>query len=445
MNLATPHIVSELMSRPLLVTPDKLHAVMNVLNRKNSGHLDLDIAALAPYLGADKNGSAAKAEARPVRQAQDGSEKMVAIIPMIGSLISRNRGFSDGSGLRSYRTIAFEIDRAMADRDVIGIVLDVDTYGGAAAGCPRLARHIREAAKQKPIYANIDLNCFSAGTWLASACTRVYLADEDAGMGSVGCLAIHRDISGKNEKDGEVYTLVYFGDRKVDFNSLEPLNDTLKDKLQAGVTKTGMVFAEMVAQYRGLNVEDVIGWQAGCFYGADAIKVGLADGIASFSETIAMVAEDADANANTRSGKTGLLTQRTQQSGRNKAAKDGDNPMTTKEQLQAILQEDDATTTLLELGFISVESAKKEQDKVLAGQKQSFSDAVDLAAISNLSVLQVKSVLLADDLSTKAVSAALQNVKAETGKKTFTSTTTPDSGDGKHGLLAAAEKLAAQA
>jgi len=443
MNLATPHIVSELMSRPLLVTPDKLHAVMNVLNRKNSGHLDLDIAALAPYLGADRNDSATKAEARPVRQAQDGSEKMVAIIPMIGSLISRNRGFSDGSGLRSYRTIAFEIDRAMADRDVVGIVLDVDTYGGAAAGCARLARHIRAAAEQKPIYANIDLNCFSAGTWLASACTRVYLADEDAGMGSVGCLAIHRDISGKNEKDGEVYTLVYFGDQKVNFNSLEPLSANLKEKLQAGVTKTGMVFAEMVAQYRGLNVEDVIGWQAGCFYGADAIKVGLADGIASFSETIAMVAEDADANK--RSGKTGLLTQRTQQSGRNKAAKDGDNPMTTKEQLQAILQEDDATSALLELGFIPVESAKKEQDKVLAGQKQSFSNAVDLAAISDLSVLQVKSVLLADDLSTKAVSAALQNVKAETGKKTFTSTTTPDSGDGKHGLLAAAEKLAAQA
>lgn len=434
MSLITPHIVSELMSRPLLVTPDKLHAVMEVINAKNSGHLDLDLGALAPYLGADKNGAAKKAEARTVRSSTE--EKRIAVIPVIGSLISRNRGFSDSSGLRSYRTMAHEIDRCIADPEVAGIVLDVDTYGGAAAGCSRMARHIREAAEQKPIYANIDLNSFSAGTWLSSACTKVFLADEDAGMGSVGCMAIHRDISGKNEKEGEVYTMVFFGDQKVDFNSITPLTGDLKAKLQVSVNKTGMAFAKMVAEYRSLKLEDVIAWQAGCFYGEDAIKVGLADGIASFSETIAMVAEDAEK----RSPKSGLFTKQ----GGHEAAENGGNSMSTKEQLQALLTQDDAPAALAELGYVSAEAMKTEHAEALAAQKQSFNTAVDLAAISDLNVMQVKSVITGDDLSTEAVSSALQIIKASNGKKEITSTTTATTKDGKHGLLAKAEKLAAK-
>jgi len=438
----TPHIISELMSRPLLVTPDKLHAVMDVLNRKNAGHLDLDIATLAPYLGADKNGTATHAESRPVRAEENSTEKKVAVIPIIGSLISRNRGFSDASGLRSYRTIAHEIDMAIGDLNVVGIVLDIDTYGGAAAGCARLANHIKAASKQKPIYANIDLNCFSAGTWLASACTKVYLADGDAGMGSVGCLAVHRDISGKLKQDGEVYTMVFFGDRKIDFNPIEPLIGELKDKLQAGVTKAGLAFAAEVAENRGMKVAEVIDWQAACFYGDDAIAVGLADGIASFSETIAMVAEDADKKQ--RSEANGSTFE--QHDGGKISAEDegGLKKMSTKEQLQQILKADDATIILAELGFIESDAAKADQEKALADQKQSFSEAVDLAAISDLSVLQVKPILCADDLNSTSVSAALQSVKAESTKKTFTSTTTADSGDGKHSLLAAAEKLAAR-
>lgn len=433
MPVTTPHIISEILNRPLLITPDKLHAVMQVINSKNSGHLDLDLAALAPFLGADKNGTATNAEARVVRQNEEEVKK-VAIIDVVGTVISRNRGFSDSSGLRSYRTMAYELERAAADPSIIGAVLDVDTYGGAAAGCSRMARLIREFSEQKPIYANVDLNSFSAGTWLTSACSKVFLADADAGMGSVGCIAIHRDISGKNEKDGEVYTAVYFGDKKNDFSPHAPLGDELREKLQASVAKTGMAFAQMVAEYRSLKLEDVLSWQAGCFYGEDAIKVGLADGIASFSETIVMVAEDAEK----RSPKSGLFTKQ----GGHEAAENGGNSMSTKEQLQALLTQDDAPAALAELGYVSAETAKTDQSEALAAQKKSFNTAVDLAAISDLNVMQVKSVITGEDLSTEAVSSALQIIKASNGKKKIISTTTATTRDGKNGLIAKAEALA---
>lgn len=430
--MITPHIAAEILSKPLLVTPDKLHAILSVINRKNEGHFELDIAALAPYLGADKNGGAMKAEARPVRQA--GGEKRVAVISVIGSLATRNHGFDDGSGLRSYRTIAYEIDQAMADAGVVGIVLDIDSYGGAAAGCSRLASHIKEASKIKPIYANIDLNCFSAACWIASACNKIYLSDaEDAGMGSIGCLAIHRDVSGKNEKDGEVYTAVYFGARKNDFSPHQPLSDDLHKKMQAGVDRMGHAFAVAIAENRGLTLDDVLGMQASCYSGTDIIKCGLADGVASFSETVELVAEDAERRSKTNQHGQQLSPAFNQKEGAT---------MSVLEKLSAILGEEGAVQALAELGYVSAETAKKDQEAALTAQKENYSNVVDLAVLAEANALQIKTVLAGEDLSSKAISAQLQTMRADSSKKNLTSTISATSGDGKHGLIAAAEKMA---
>ncbi|CAG36312.1 S49 family peptidase [Desulfotalea psychrophila] len=429
--MITPHIVSEVLNRPLLVTPDKLHAILGVLNSKNEGHLDLDLAALAPLLGADKNGMATRAESRPVRRSSD-EEKRVAIIPVIGSLVARNRGFDDGSGLRSYRTIAHEIDQALADQSILGIVLDIDSYGGAAAGCARLAGHIKEAGLVKPIYANIDLNCFSAATWIASACTKVFLSDGlDAGMGSVGCIAIHRDQSVKNEKEGEVYTAVYFGERKNDFSPHQPLSGDLQTKMQAGVDRMGHAFAAAVAENRGLDLQAVLKMQAGTFYGQDAITHGLADGVASLTETVALLGAEAEERERASVHNTTGLTQ----------AKNRGETMSLSEKLSALLAEEGAVQALAKLGYIAADAAKTEMSEALTAQKSSCLDAVNLAAIAGANALQVKAILEGENLSSEHVGATLQSMRASAGAKNLASTISHAAGDGKHPLVAAAEKV----
>lgn len=302
------------------------------------------MAALAPLINADKMAGATKAEARVAMKSDD---EHVAVIDVIGSLIPRNRGFNDGSGLRSYRTLAHQIEVAINDPQVLGIVLDIDSYGGTAQGCARIARTIREASLHKPIYANVDMNAYSAATWIASACSKVILADADAGVGSVGCIAMHREISRRAEIEGDTYTVKYWGDKKADYNPVAPLTDDLAGKLERSVATLGLAFATSVAQHRGLSIDDVTKMQAGCFYGEEAIKVGLADDIASFSETCTMVAEDGRAKKKTISiGPTASNTKG-----------QGGNPMSIKEQFSALLAQDGGAEalaeTLSEQGYVA--------------------------------------------------------------------------------------------
>lgn len=431
----TPHILNEIVGRPLLVAPDKLQAILGVINRKNSGHLDLDLSALLPLLGTDKNGGAIKAETRPVKSSDAG--KQVAVISIIGSLCSRNYGFDDGSGLRSYRTIGREIEICLADSSVVGIVLDFDSYGGAAAGCSRLAKFIKEADLQKPIYASIDLNCFSAANWIASACRKTYLTDgDDAGMGSVGCIAIHRDVSGKNQKEGEVYTAVYFGAKKNEFSPHEPLSSSLHEKMQASVNHTGMAFASAVAENRGLDLQKVLAMQAGVYYGQDAVNIGLADGIATLAETVAMVAEEAQK----QQGQFAL--------GLPSSQKTEGQTMSTKEQLEALCKAEDGPAALAKLGYITKESAEKEKvDAVasaVADQKKLHSEVLALAVLADANTLQTKALLEQEGITTASASSQLQQMRADK-RTTIFSTISSNAGDGKHGLIAAAEKIAKQA
>ncbi|MGL1931746.1 MAG: S49 family peptidase [Desulfotalea sp.] len=427
-------ILGEIFNRPLFVTPEKLSAILTVLNNRNGGHLDLDIAALAPMLKTDMSGEI-KAEAKPVATTED---RYIKVIPVIGSLISRNRGFSDASGLASYRTLAHQIEIAASDPDILGIMLDIDSYGGSAQGCAGLGRVIVEAKAKKPIYAHVDMNAYSAATWIAAACSKVILADNDAGVGSIGCIAMHREISKRAELEGDKYTVKFWGDKKADFNPLEPLSDELADRLDKSVAQSGLAFAASVAKNRNLKLEDVIAMQAAAFYGSDAIDVGLADEIATFSDTCQMLADDAN-----KKNKKSIFTTGNQAI---KSNGQGGTPMSIKEQFQTLLENDSAPGVLAGLGYVPQESMDKGIAEALADSEskgnEKLSTAIDMASLTGLSAAQVAPALKGD-LDPKILGSALQTIKAESGQKTITSTTTATTGDGKHPLLVEAEKQAA--
>lgn len=466
MSLSTPHILSEIYNRPLLVTAEKLTAILEVLNAKNSGHLELDIATLAPLINAEAGNGAAKAEARPVNEAGD-QEGFVQVLDLIGSLIPRNRGFSDSSGLRSYRTLVYEVEQAINNPDVMGLVLDVDSYGGTAQGCARAARVIREASLQKPIYAHIDLNAYSAAYWLASACSRVVLSDADAGVGSIGCLAIHKEISRRAEIEGDTYTIARWGEKKAVLNLIEPLSPENGGKLQASVDQIGEAFAASVAEYRGLDVAKVVDLQAACFSGTEAIDLGLADEIASFADTCAGVVEAG--RKQKKSSKSFFASGKAQKTEAEHTAQldnqQGGNPMSLPEQLSALLEQDGAdealASVLSEKGFVTQaeagamvdEAAKNTQNETAKESKAvliaQMSTAMGLAAMAGLTAAAAKEPVLealqAEEWNVDSLGESLQAVKAGVSQRKINSTTTGDTKDGKHGLIARAEEAAAQA
>lgn len=421
------HILTQIINTPLFIAPDKLQILLGILLPRHSEQLRLpDLSALVALNG----GISAAAEQASVRSPNQSDEQSIAVISGTGSLVNRNYGFDGASGMTNYRDICGQIQRCLVDQSIGGMIIDFDTFGGQAAGCERAARFIQQAAEHKPIYACIDLNAFSAGYYLAAACSRVILTDQSAGVGSVGCIAIHRDQSQRNEKEGDVYTAVFFGEQKNDFSPHQPLTESMKAKLQAGVNRLGMTFAKSVADFRGMELNAVLETKAGTVYGRDAITTGLADDIASFDEAVAMLAEDIrKKNRNTTGGSV----------------------MTTKERIAALLHNDDGPSALAELGYVQAEQAAN--NAFAKGKEEGLSEAAtsikheqaavaDLAELANLDAACCLKLMRAG-ATVEEARHAIQEMKARTTKQTIVLSTpnVTNPGTEKHGLISACEAI----
>ncbi len=432
MNL--PHIVAAVINTPLLIAPAKLAAIMEVLN--NRAGLGFPTGLLGPVTPEMRT-----QVMEPKREQNQTRGEQIAVVDMIGSLVARNAGFSDGSGLRSYRTMQHEIAQLVNDDDIGGIILDADTFGGTAAGIDRFARFIRAAQAVKPIYGVIDLNCYSAGIYALSACTRIILTDRSsAGTGSIGCIAIWRGQMRKDDADGYDYEVFTFGAKKADYNPHQELDDRLRKEIQDSVNSYGMQFAEAVAEFRGLNVADVLAMEAGVFMGQAALDAGLADEIATFDEAVAMLADDIEQRTY-QPRKPGSVPGKLETGGNDMA-------MTTKERIAALLQADDGPQALNELGYVKPEeaAAPAREAGVKDGHAAGMKQALDVAQVCELAGMgsDVCAKLLASGADMEQARITVQELRAAKDSKTLTrSTISTAAGDGKHPLVAACEGLAA--
>ena len=262
-----PHLAARLFGTPLLVHRAKLDVILAVLGER------LNLAAPAADL------------AIPVPRVTPAQPSGIAVIPIHGTLVKRVLGMEAASGLTSYGGIAQEIDAALADPQVQGILLDIDSPGGEASGSFELARQIRHAATQKPVWAVANDAAYSAAYALAASAQRL-IVTETGGVGSIGVIALHIDQSAKDAQEGYRYTAVTAGAHKNDFSPHHPLSDEAKAELQAEVDRLYGLFVEHVTAMRSLNADAVRATEAGLYFGANAITAGLADAVSSFETAL---------------------------------------------------------------------------------------------------------------------------------------------------------------
>jgi signal peptide peptidase SppA len=263
-----PHLASRLFGTPLLVHRAKLDVILAVLgDRLNIQPPAADLALPGP------------------RNMPSGTPG-IAVIPVHGTLVKRTAGLDAASGLTSYTEIAAMLDSALADPQVAGILLDIDSPGGEASGSFELARRVREASAVKPVWAVANDAAYSAAYAIGSAANRL-IVSETGGVGSIGVIALHIDQSVKDANDGYRYTAVTAGTHKNDFSPHQPLTDEAKAELQAEVDRLYGLFVEHVASMRTLGSDDVRSTQAGLYFGANAIAAGLADAVGTFESALA--------------------------------------------------------------------------------------------------------------------------------------------------------------
>jgi signal peptide peptidase SppA len=201
----------------------------------------------------------------------------IAVIPVHGYLAHRDEGHIPGM-YTGYDYITNLVDAALADDDVHGIVLDVDSPGGMVNGAFEASDAIRAAAQIKPVRAIVDASAYSAAYLLASAATDI-VVPRTGGVGSIGVVTMHVDMSKYLEDQGFKVTMLYAGDQKVDGNPYEPLTADVKSRIESRLNQSYNLFVNTVADNRGMETDAVVSTQAGVFQGEAGKQIGLVDAV----------------------------------------------------------------------------------------------------------------------------------------------------------------------
>ena len=278
-----PHLAARVFGTPLMIARAKLEVILGVLAPRFAGGASEPITE----------------EADPVPQTSITVER-IAVVSVIGTLVSRSGYLAAASGLVSYSDIGDAVAAALQDPTIRGIILDMDLPGGEIGGLFDLVEQIRaiKTGNMKPLWAVANESALSAAYAIASAADRIYVT-RTAEVGSIGVVAVHVDESGADAKTGLAWTFVFAGERKVDANAHEPLSERARDTIQADVDRLYAELCGLVAANRGLANDSVRGTQAAIYRGELAIRAGLADRVGTLDLAIAEMSAGLDRTAST--------------------------------------------------------------------------------------------------------------------------------------------------
>lgn len=255
------------------LTPEEVRAVIG------AARLEAELHAIeAEHLAASGRGSAPAGA--------------IAVLPMMGSIVPRGSLVSESSGLVSAESFGRKFQAALADTNVGGIVIDVNSPGGAVSGVEELSADIYRARGQKPVMAIANHLAASAAYWIGTAADELWVTPSGQ-VGSIGVFAAHEDWSKALEMEGIKTTLVSAGKYKVEGNPYEPLTDESRASIQKQVDDFYGMFTKAVARNRGVPVADVRGgFGEGRVVGAqEAVKLGMADRVGTMAEVMAAMSK----------------------------------------------------------------------------------------------------------------------------------------------------------
>lgn len=214
----------------------------------------------------------------------------IAVIDMIGTLTKRGSSLSAASSLIRLKQA---VRAAARDPQIGGILLVIDSPGGTVAGTADLAAEVAAAAASKPVYALAEDLIASAAYWIGSQATQLFAANSPTLVGSIGTFIGLYDTSARAEKEGVKPVMIRTGAHKGAGFEGAAITDEQKAAWQAIVDKTQVEFSAGVARGRKLDAAKVNQLADGRVHvAADAVAVGLLDGIQSYDDTLAALSAE---------------------------------------------------------------------------------------------------------------------------------------------------------
>jgi protease-4 len=221
----------------------------------------------------------------PLATSQDYGEELVsegrgdgkvALISVVGTIISGTGGCVNDFAVDNQ--IVAELEQAIQDDNVAGVILDLQTPGGGVVSSDNIHRKVLEARSEgTPVVALMGDVAASGGYYIAAAADEI-VANPATTTGSIGVIMVVLNLEGTSEKLGVSIEVIKSGPNKDLASPFRELDDAGRQILQRQIDEAYDQFVNAVAEGREMELPKVRELADGRVYsGLQAKGLGLVD------------------------------------------------------------------------------------------------------------------------------------------------------------------------
>jgi len=212
----------------------------------------------------------------------------VAVVEISGAMSKHGSSLSESGSTIAARAALRQARADFAEGKVGSTVIVWDSPGGTVAGTADLAADVRRTAALMPTFSLGEDMVASAAIWGASQASKFYLSSPTTNAGSLGAVLVIDDVSEAFKQKGvktKVYKTGALKAAGVPGTELGKAEDEYFSKYVQAMFEP---FAADFKASRQMSDEQFDKIADGrVFVGAEAVSLGLADGIKSFDEVLA--------------------------------------------------------------------------------------------------------------------------------------------------------------
>jgi protease-4 len=188
--------------------------------------------------------------------------------------------------------LSYQIDNAIEDDSIKGVVLRIDSPGGSALASEIIVEKLTKLKEKKPIYVSMGSVAASGGYYIASNANKIF-ANERTITGSIGVVSMIFNLENLYKKIGLKWETIEKGKTLSFMNLNKKLTEEEIELIRKSSEKTYVEFKKRVIEGRGLDamkVEEIA--QGKVWTGKEAKDIGLVDEIGSMETTVETMAMD---------------------------------------------------------------------------------------------------------------------------------------------------------
>lgn len=177
-----------------------------------------------------------------------------------------------------------KLDRFVQNENIKAIVVRIDSPGGAVGASEEIYRYILEARSKKPVVCSLANIAASGGLYSSLGCEKVYTS-EGTLTGSIGVILMLPNFKNVMDKVGVGFNVIKTGAYKDAGSPFREFGEEDRIILEKVAIEAYEQFITAVSKARNIPLEKVREFSDGrIILGAEAVELGLADGIGGLME-----------------------------------------------------------------------------------------------------------------------------------------------------------------